>query len=253
VTRAAPAAPGRPAAPAAPAAGWTPSAPLNSAGKSHRPAAKRPFRPVVKRFRLAHATRVRITVREIYPLCKTLHSFHFIGRKGRNALRLPERLATRLGTYQLVAHAHGHKLFSVRARVLRGRHLLINRGHANACAASTNQIFAVALIRIPATQAHQGVASAHEQRSALPQGISHPPRDTNPLVRAITLSDAPASIRPLLLVLLAMSICLLGTAALPQTLLPAGPMAGVLAQRRIYLAAAGLWLLAVVIVVTLLS
>jgi hypothetical protein len=36
-------------------------------------------------------------------------------------------------------------------------------------------------------------------------------------------------------------------------MLPAGPMAGALAQRRIYLAAAGIWLLAVVIVVTLLS
>ena len=61
------------------------------------------------------------------------------------------------------------------------------------------------------------------------------------------------SIRPLLFVLLAMSICLLGMAALPQTMLTAGPIAGVLVQRRIYLAAAGIWLLAVVIVVTLVS
>jgi hypothetical protein len=36
-------------------------------------------------------------------------------------------------------------------------------------------------------------------------------------------------------------------------MLPAGPMAGALAQRRIYLAVAGIWLLAIVIVVTLLS
>jgi hypothetical protein len=140
----------------------------------------------------------------------------------------------------------------VRARVLRGRQLLINRGHANACTASA-QIMAAALIQTATTQAHHEVASAHEQRSALAQGISHSPRDSNPLVRAITLSDAPASIRPLLFVLLAMSICLLGAAALPQTVLPAGPMAGALTQRRIYLAAAGIWLLAVVIVVTLLS
>jgi hypothetical protein len=249
----APATPATPAA-AAPVGSRAPSAaPVRSTGKSQRPAAKRPFRPVVKRFGLAHATRVRVTVREVYPVCKTLHSFHFAGRKGRNALRLPKRLATRIGTYQLVAHAHGHKLFSVRARVLRGRHLLINRGHANACAASAPQIVAAALIQTPTAQAHHGVAAAHERRSALAQGISHPPRDTNPLVRAITLRDAPASIRPLLFVLLAMSICLLGTAALPQTVLPAGPMTGVLAQRRIYLAAAGIWLLAVVIVVTLLA
>jgi hypothetical protein len=103
------------------------------------------------------------------------------------------------------------------------------------------------------TQDHYGVASAHEQRSALPQGVSHAPRDTNPLVRAITLGDAPASIRPLLFILLAMAILLLGAAAMPQTVLPAGPMAGALAQRRIYLAVAGIWLLAVVIVVTLFS
>jgi hypothetical protein len=194
-----------------------------------------------------------VTVLEVYPVCKRLHSFVFAGQKGRNALRLPKRLATRVGTYQLVAHAHGHKLFSVRAKVMRGRHLLINRGHANACA-STRIVAAAFLRTTPVTpQEHHGIASAHERRSALPQGISHPPRDTNPLVRAITLRDAPASIRPLLFVLLAMSICLLGVAALPQTALPAGPMAGALTQRRVYLAAAGIWLLAVVIVVTLVS
>jgi hypothetical protein len=208
----------------------------------------------VKRFRLAHAGRVRVTVREVYPVCKKLHSFFFAGQKGRNALRLPKRIVTRLGTYQLVAHAHGRKLFSVRAHVLRGRHLLINKGNTNACASV--QVEAAALTTaVPAgpTQEHHGVAGAHETRNALPQGITHPPRDTNPLVRAITLSNAPASIRPLLFVLLAMSILLLGTAAMPQTVLPAGPMVGVLAQRRIYLAVAGIWLLAVVIVVTLIS
>jgi hypothetical protein len=50
-----------------------------------------------------------------------------------------------------------------------------------------------------------------------------------------------------------MSICLLGTAAMPQRMLPAGPVAGVIAQRRNYLAAAGIWLLGIVIVVTLVS
>ena len=193
-------------------------------------------------------------MREVYPVCKKLHSFVVAGQRGRNALRLPKRILTKVGTYQLVAHAHGHKLFSVRARVLRARHLLISKGNANACASV--QVEAVALTTVaPAdpSQEHHGVASAHEQRSALSQGISHPPRDTSPLVRAITLSDAPASIRPLLFVLLAMSILLLGTAAMPQTVLPAGPLAGALAQRRIYLAVAGIWLLAVVIVVTVFS
>jgi hypothetical protein len=206
----------------------------------------------VKRFRLAHATRVRVTVREIYPICKKLHGFVFAGQKGRNALRLPKRIGAKVGTYQLVAHAHGHKLFSVRARVLRGRHLVINKSSANACIAP--RIEAAALVTsVPTTPEHQGVASAHESRSALSQGFTHPPRDTNPFVRAITFSDAPASIRPLLFVLLAMSILLLGTAAMPQTALPAGPIAGVLAHRRIYLVAAGIWLLGVVVVVTVFS
>jgi hypothetical protein len=234
------------AAASAPTGRWTARAPVRSTDK------RRPFRPVVKRFRLAHATRIRVTVRQVYPVCKTLPSFFFAGRKGRNALRLPKRIVTKVGTYQLVAHAQGHKLFSVRARVLRGRHLLIDKGTANACAAA--RIEAAALILTPVTsQEHHGVASAHERRSALPQGISHSPRDTNPLVRAITLLEAPASIRPLLFILLAMSICLLGMAAMPQTMLPAGPLAGVVAQRRIYFATAGIWLLAVVIVVRLLS
>jgi hypothetical protein len=244
----------------APSAGSFPSSsPLRSAGTSraHR-SSKRPLRPIVKRFHLAHAGRVRVTVREVYPVCKKLHSFVFAGQKGRNALHLPKRIVTKVGTYQLVAHAHGRKLFSVRARVLHGRHLLINKGNANACASV--QVEAAALTTAAptgptttTTQEHHGVKGAREQRNALPQGISHPPRDTNPLVRAITLSDAPSSIRPLLFVLLAMSILLLGTAAMPQTVLPAGPMVGVLAQRRIYLAVAGIWLLAVVIVVTVIS
>jgi hypothetical protein len=200
--------------------------------------------------------RVHVTVREIYPVCKTLHSFVFAGRKGKNELRLPKRIVKRLGTYQLVAHARGHKLFSVRARVLRGRHLVINKGNANACSAATTQVEAAALTTIvPTTPAppQHGVASAHETHNALPQGVSHPPRDTNPLVRAITLKDAPASIRLLLFVLLALSIFLLGAAAMPQTVLPAGPMVGALAQRRLYLAIAGIWLLAVVVVVTIIS
>jgi hypothetical protein len=50
-----------------------------------------------------------------------------------------------------------------------------------------------------------------------------------------------------------MSIALLGTAAMPQRVLPAGPVANVLAQHRLYLAVSGIWLLMVVIVVTLIS
>ena len=224
----------------------------SSAGRTHH-VAKRPFRPIVKRFRLAHAARVRVAVREVYPVCKRLHSFVFAGEKGRNALRLPKRIARNVGTYQLVAHARGHKLFSVRARVLRGRHLVIDRGNANACTSA--QVEATALtITIPTgTMEHHGVAAAHEGKSALSQGIGHPPRDTNPLVRAFTLSEVPASLRPLLFVLLAISILLLGTAAMPQTVLPAGPMAGRLARHRMYLVLSGIWLLIVVIAVTLIS
>jgi hypothetical protein len=207
----------------------------------------------VKRFRLAHAARIHVTVHEIYPVCKKLRGFVFAGRKGSNALRLPKRLGKKLGTYELVGRAHGHKLFSVRARVLRGRHLLINKGHENACVSIHVEAAALLTpVTTPAQEQH-GVLSAHERRSALPLGIGRTPRDASPLILAITLRDAPASIRPLLLVLLAMSICLLGTAAIPQSILPAGPIASVLAERRIYLAAAGIWLLAVVLVVTLIS
>ena len=209
----------------------------------------------MKRFRLAHAARVRVTVREVYPVCKRLHSFVFAGQKGRNALRLPKRIAKNVGTYQLVAHARGHKLFSVRARVLRGRHLVIDKGKGNANACTSVQVGATALtFTIPTgTGEHHGVAAAHEGKSALSQGIGHPPRDTNSLVRAVTLSEVPASLRPLLFVLLAMSILLLGTAAMPQTVLPAGPMAGLLARHGMYLVLSGIWLLIVVIAFTLIS
>jgi hypothetical protein len=89
-------------------------------------------------------------------------------------------------------------------------------------------------------------------RSSLPP-IASPPPGGSPLVNAVSLKDAPASVRPLLFALLALAILLLATAAAPQQVLPAGRAAAVIASRRVYLAAAGIALLVVVAVVTAVS
>jgi hypothetical protein len=67
------------------------------------------------------------------------------------------------------------------------------------------------------------------------------------------LTGTPEPLRPLLYALLAISVGLLAVAAVPQTMLPATPAATVIARRRGLIAAAGIWLLAVVVVAAVLS
>jgi hypothetical protein len=198
----------------------------------------------VAHFRSARAGRIRVFVRQLAPVCHRRRGFAFAARKGRNALRLPVRIR-RHGRYELIGRARRHEIFRMR----------IGHGKSVCTALRTPTAVIPVAATIPApTQPHEGTKGAtHEQRNAASKTVDSSPSIASPLVRAVSLRDAPASIRPLLFVLLALSICFLGAAAMPQTMLPAGPVAAVVAQRRIYLAAAGIWLLAVVVFVTIVS
>jgi hypothetical protein len=128
-------------------------------------------------------------------------------------------------------------------------------GTANTCAPAAHVTASFVALQTAATSSPDQVHVKGTHKSAsgsLPPAIGSPspPRARNPLVRAVSLNDAPASIRPLLFVLLAISISLLAAAAAPQRVMPAGRAAAVVAERRAYLAAAGIWLLVVVAVVT---
>jgi hypothetical protein len=174
--------------------------------------------------------------------------------RGKNTLRLPKRIDN-LGTYLLTGRRGLETVFTFRARLLPGRHVALGGGE-DACAMRVEAaaISATpALTTTPPTKSQTFKPPPQERRSSAPKAIAGSPRNSSPLVRAVTLHDAPGGLRPLLFVLLAISIGLLGSAAMPQRVLPAGPVAAVIARRRLYLAAAGIWILAVVAVVTTFS
>jgi hypothetical protein len=226
----------------------TATAPAATRGsKAHR----RELRPVVARFHVAQPGRIRVRILELAPLCRSRGDFVFKAQRGKNTLRLPKRITT-LGTYLLTGHRGEHEVFMFRARLLAGRHVKLGGGE-NVCLAHIDAALA-SLHVLPASK-HQifkppPQLQSRTRVSAAPKAIAGSPRNTSPLVRAVTLHDAPPPLRPLLLALLAMSIGLLAVAALPQRLLPAGPAAALIARRRVYIAAAGIWLFALVAVVT---
>jgi hypothetical protein len=211
---------------------------------------------VVAYFRLRHRAHVHIAIQQLAPVCRKLHGFQLNLPKGAHAFHFPGARITEPGTYQFVGMLGGHKLFSVRARRLP---TTVKRGGtADVCRVlSTHSIYSLAT---PGTLAAASAQTSHGQlhvksasstsREAAPPAQAVTPREKNPLVRAVSLTSAPASLRPLLLTLLAIAIMLLTLAAAPQRVLPAGRAAAVVASRRIYFAAAGIWLLVVVAVVT---
>jgi hypothetical protein len=218
----------------------------------------KPFRPVVARFRVAHALRLRVFVRQVAPVCRRIGAYSFTAERGTNAVRLPRRIGRHrlgAGTYVLTGKHGSRRVFRARAQVVRGRTLVVHRGGPVAACQSPTLLLATtgaaagtATTEKPTPDREgRGVKSARESSPYVPS--QHVPRHS-PLIRTIGLENAPDALRPLLLALLALSIGLLAAAALPQNALPAGPVAAFVAHRRGYIVAAGIWLLAVVAVVT---
>jgi len=197
--------------------------------------------PVVARFHVERGGRLHVRILELAPACKALRGFTLDARRGTNTLRLPKRVTT-IGTYLLTGRRDGHTLFSFRARLLPGRRVKLGGG-ANLCLAQPTRATDVTYV-IPVASPRV-VASPRRGVSAV-KAIGDSPRNASPLYRAITLRDAPT---PALYLLLALSLVFFTGAALPDRLLPAGPLGAAVAARRAYLAAAGIWLLALAAVV----
>jgi hypothetical protein len=225
-------------------------------------------RPIVTTVHVKKRTLLRIAVRELAPLCRSLGTYRYTAFPGRNRLRLPKRVhGTHLGIgrYALVGKtARGRTVFHVVATLRRrdGR-LLARVKHAAATCNATMGV-AGASLNVGAGSALPGSAGSSEStpgrnasgapRTSAPHGVFKPPsgtseRERSPLVRAATLNDAPLALRPLLYALLAAAIGLLAAAAMPNTVMPAGAAAAFVARRRAYIAAAGIWLLVVVAVI----
>src|SRR5581483_8708966 len=158
------------------------------------------------------------------------------------------------GSYALVGRAHGDDLFTLHARLVDRRRVRFD-AIANVCrlGSATPELASTSSGAAGGGRATIHAKSATERKQAAPFTPPTTHRShSSPIVRAVSLGDAPTPLKPLLYGLLAVSILLLGAAALPQhVLVGAGRTGAVIAQRRGYIAAAGIWLLAVVAVVTI--
>jgi hypothetical protein len=219
-------------------------------------------RPLVIRFRIRHGVTVTVLVHELAPMCRMVGRYRLAARPGTNVVRLPRRVAGRhlgAGTYALVGRRPGgKKLFDVVARVARGHdHRLhvrtLQRHHPHVSCTSTTSLSAAAGTGLATQAPVTSEAAFRPPRLDRATIASSEHVAGSPLVSAISLQDAPAPLRPWLYALLALSIGLLSAAAMPAAVLRAGPTAAFIAERRAYLAAAGIALLALVAVITSLA
>lgn len=217
-------------------------------------------------FRLRKRALVRVSVRELEPVCRMIGRYRYKAEPGRNRLRLPKQIGRKhlgIGTYALVGETLlGRKVFTVVTTLHRKQGRLLARArHTSATCTDESAAVAGVSITMPGgtsttETAETGKNGTH--RSASPPGLFKPPaakvpRHKSPLVRAATFDNAPMALRPLLYALLAISIGLLSAAAVPNTVLPAGAATAFVTSKRPYLAAAGIWLLVVVAVIAALA
>jgi hypothetical protein len=212
------------------------------------------FRRIVVRFRVLRALRVRILVREVAPLCRRIGVYSLVAKRGTNMVRLPKRIGKHrlgAGTYLLTGKSHGKRLFKARASIVRGRTLVLHRGGKVDTCEGARTSAVVLRTAAPVTELHgvKGRVASGTNRLRRPE-LPGTSSQRSPLVRAISLDYAPDPLRPLLLALLAAAIALLAVAAMPQKVLPAGAATAFVAEQRGWIVAAGIWLIAIVAVVT---
>jgi hypothetical protein len=203
---------------------------------------------------------LRISVLQQAPVCRRLghYSFHAMG--GANTVRVPRRIHGHLlgvGTYLFVGSAAQRRVFHVRVRLARVEAgLVARRTHlADTCTPR------VALVSMPVT-ASARVAARHTASKPEPQarparGIGSKSRTKGgfrPPISAFNPVNAPTSLRPLVFLLLAASIGLLGTVAAVPAASAAGSRAGALVvHHRTTLAVVGIGALAAATLITVLT
>ena len=194
---------------------------------------------------------------QIAPRCRTAGRIVVRGHAGRNVVRFRGRVGGHMlvpGTYRITPRLRGGtQLRSLLLVVVAGRAPargeLASARAADACAAaweaSGSARFAAwisaptaATLPVRATQLAAGATASRKDLSGL-GGIL----GAN---FAQALQD-PTSVSPVLLILLAIAICLLGLAALPRSVVASPVLAEQLTHRRLDLALAGTTTLLVVV------
>jgi hypothetical protein len=220
------------------------------------PRARRPTTIVIT---LPFAAVVDLRVMQIAPVCRTAGRIVVRGHAGRNAFRFRGRVGGDTlvpGTYRITPSLRdGTQLKSILLVVVAGRTPapgeVASARAADACAAawSASGLGAFAAW-ISGPTASALLAGSGGTKLAAGATASRP--DLSRLGGILganfaqTLQD-PASVSPVLLILLAIAICLLGLAALPRSVVASPVLAEQLTHRRLELALAGTTTLLVVV------
>ena len=206
---------------------------------------------------LAAAGVVELRVTQVAPLCRSAGRILVRGHAGRNVIRFRGRVsghALAPGTYRITPRLRsGRRLRTLLVVVIAGRTPapgeIASARAANACvggsdAGETGTGSTAAISRTVAAAPRVGktkLAAGAPLRAQIPRKGGVLGADFTQ-----TLRD-PTSVSPVLLILLAMAICLLGLAALPRSVVASPVLAEQLTHRRLELALAGTTTLLVVV------
>ena len=200
---------------------------------------------------------VELRVTQVAPLCRAAGRIVVRGHAGRNVVRFRGRVGRRTlgpGTYRITPRLRGgRELRSLLVVVVAGRAPapgeVASARAADAC--STRGDANGSLISISRPIAAPALARSGGTRLAVAPPAAkkgHPTRAGGVLGANFTqtLRD-PTSVSPVILILLALAICLLGLAALPRSVVASPDLAEQLTHRRLELALAGTTTLLVVV------
>jgi hypothetical protein len=198
---------------------------------------------------------VELRVTQVAPLCRGIGRIVVRGHAGRNVVRFRGRVGGRTlvpGTYRIVARVRGgRQLTSLLVVVVAGRAPapgeVASARAADACAARRDTSGSVASISRPIATPAPARSGGTKLATGAPASKASPRRGG--VLGADftqTLRD-PTSVSPVLLILLAIAICLLGLAAVPRSVVASPVLAEQLTHRRLELALAGTTTLLVVV------
>jgi hypothetical protein len=223
-------------------------------------------RKIIISFVLSKGGRVHFVVTQVSPVCRVVGRFSVRGHAGRNRIPFAGRVHGRVlgpGTYTIsVRRAGGRNLKRLRLVVFESG--VPSRADVAAARASDvcRAMQGAATIGRTSTGASDLTSTEDEEGQVLAEGeepssataIAMGPNTHSGEVLGASVADRAArAIRPVLVALLALSIVLLGLAALPRTAVPDRRLNDLLARHRQEIAALGAMALVAVALVFLLG
>jgi hypothetical protein len=219
---------------------------------------------------LPQAARVVFLVNQVAPVCRSIGRFTVAGHAGLNRVRFRGRVNGRplaAGTYRISARTRAGRLVRrVTIVVVDGpapsRSELAAARSTNVCSQTTRESAAASHGSTAASGPTAFAKAESVERSFAPKeqagtSASGPPAEASNSHSGAVLSSsvekAARAVRPVLVALLALSILLLGIAALPRTAVPEPRLNDLLVRHRVEIAGFGAAALVAVAVAFLLG